>query len=259
MGIRLKRARFEGFEILEKAGGVGGTWYHNRYPGCACDIPSHLYSFSFELKRDWSRPYAPQPEILAYLEHCAEKYGLLPHCRFGDAVRRARWDEGAAEYGPNTNADSIVTMIEYQVDHVLRQIQRIASEDLAWIDVKPGPMAEYNDEIQRELEAIAMWHTDCSDYYRAPSGRIVTQWPRSMPALEEALSGLDEDAYEVASRSPGWREPRLRDAPGSASYTTAHTRVIEAALVLFAERCACRSCARGVDRVYEAHQRGRRR
>ena len=464
MGIRLKGAGFEGFEILEKAGGVGGTWYHNRYPGCACDIPSHLYSFSFELKRDWSRPYAPQPEILAYLEHCAEKYGLLPHCRFGDAVRRARWDEEAAEwtletasgrtvsadvvvsavgmfneisvpeipgrdtfagtcfhsarwkrdhdlsgetvgvigsaasavqlvpeivkhagkvhlfqrtanwvapkeddpyteellerfrrdpgfalavrrkifesldgprafervrsdmvaachaqiakvedpevrarlvpdhpwgakrplfsndyypafnrpnlelvtdrieritpsgivtadgrerrldtlllatgfattkflsaievtgrgglsiadawsdgaqaykgvatagfpnlfmlYGPNTNADSIVTMIEYQVDHVLRQIQRIASEDLAWIDVKPGPMAEYNDEIQRELEAIAMWHTDCSDYYRAPSGRIVTQWPRSMPALEEALSGLDEDAYEVASRSP---------------------------------------------------------
>ena len=64
-------------------------------------------------------------------------------------------------------------------------------------------MAEYNDEIQRELEAIAMWHTGCSDYYRAPSGRIVTQWPRSMPALEQALSGLDEDAYEVAARSLG--------------------------------------------------------
>ena len=98
MGIRLKGAGFDDFEILEKAGGVGGTWYHNRYPGCACDIPSHLYSFSFELKRDWSRPYAPQPEILAYLEHCAEKYGLLPHCRFGDAVQRARWDEEAAEW-----------------------------------------------------------------------------------------------------------------------------------------------------------------
>ncbi len=76
---------------------------------------------------------------------------------------------------------------------------------MAWIDVKPGPMAEYNDVIQRELEAIAMWHTGCSDYYRAPSGRIVTQWPRSMPAHEEALSGLDESAYEVASRSPRGR------------------------------------------------------
>ena len=71
-------AGFDDFVILEKASGVGGTWYHNRYPGCACDIPSHLYSFSFEIKRDWSRPYAPQPEILAYLEHFAEKYGAAP-------------------------------------------------------------------------------------------------------------------------------------------------------------------------------------
>jgi len=54
MGIRLKGAGFEGFDILEKTDGVGGTWYHNRYPGCACDVPSHLYSFSFETKLDWS-------------------------------------------------------------------------------------------------------------------------------------------------------------------------------------------------------------
>ncbi len=117
MGIRLKSAGFARFEILEKAGGVGGTWYHNRYPGCACDIPSHLYSFSFEIKPDWSRPYAPQPEILAYLEHCAEKYGLLPHCRFGDAVRRARWDEAAARWtlglasGRTVTADVVVSAI----------------------------------------------------------------------------------------------------------------------------------------------------
>jgi len=98
MGVRLKGAGLEGFEILEQADGVGGTWRHNRYPGCACDVPSHLYSFSFEPKPDWSRPYAPQPEILAYFEHCAEKYGLLPHGRFGDAVERARWDEDAAAW-----------------------------------------------------------------------------------------------------------------------------------------------------------------
>ena len=106
-------------------------------------------------------------------------------------------------YGPNTNADSIITMIEYQVDHALRQIQRIAAENLAWIDVKPAAMAGYNDEIQRELESFEMWRAGCTDYYRAPSGRIVTQWPRSMPALERALSTLDEDAYEaVALRRP---------------------------------------------------------
>jgi len=117
MGIRLAQAGFDDFEILEKASGVGGTWYHNRYPGCACDIPSHLYSFSFELKRDWSRPYATQPEILSYLEHCAEKYGMLPHCRFGDAVRRARWDEAAAEWtletasGRALSADVVVSAV----------------------------------------------------------------------------------------------------------------------------------------------------
>jgi cation diffusion facilitator CzcD-associated flavoprotein CzcO len=463
MGIRLKGAGFERFEILEKADGVGGTWYHNRYPGCACDIPSHLYSFSFELKRDWSRPYAPQPEILAYLEHCAAKYGLLPHCRFGDAVRRARWNEAAASwtlelasgrtlsadvvvsaigmfneiaapglpgldafagtrfhssrwswdhdlsgetvgvigsaasavqlvpeivkragrvhlfqrtanwvapkqdtpytekqlerfrsdpafalavrqkifesfggpgifaqvrsdmeaacranlavvedpalrarllpdhpwgckrpllsndfypafnrpnlelvtdrveritkagvvtadgrerrldtlilatgfattkflsaidvvgrgglaiadawsdgaqaykgvttagfpnlfmlYGPNTNSDSVITMIEYEADHVLRQIQRIARQDLAWIDVKPAAMAAYNAEIQRKIAAIELWQAGCTDYYRAPSGRIVTQWPGSMSALEQALSGLDEECYEATARA----------------------------------------------------------
>jgi len=105
-------------------------------------------------------------------------------------------------YGPNTNADSIITMIEYQADHVLRQIQRIARENLAWIDVKPAAMSAYNAEIQRELAAIAPWQAGCTDYYRAPSGRIVTQWPRSMPALERALAGLDEEAYETAALAP---------------------------------------------------------
>jgi cation diffusion facilitator CzcD-associated flavoprotein CzcO len=460
MGIRLKGAGFERFEILEQAGGVGGTWWHNRYPGCACDVPSHLYSFSFEPKPDWSRPYAPQPEILAYLEHCAAKYGLLPHCRFGDAVKRARWDEQAARwtlllasgrslvadvvvsaigmfneiavpdvpgldgfagtlfhsarwsrdhdlsgeavgvigsaasavqlvpevakqagrvflfqrtanwvapkqddpytakqierfradpafaravrqkifdsfggpgifeglraemeaacrlgmaavadpalrarlvpdhpwgckrpllsneyypafnrpnlelvtdpiervtptgvatrdgrehrvdtlilatgfattkflsaidvtgrggraiadawrdgaraykgvatsgfpnlfmlYGPNTNADSILSMIEYQADHVLRQIQRIEREGLAWIDVRPAAEAAWNAGIQREIAAIAPWQAGCTDYYRAPGGRVVTQWPRSMPAMERELAGIAREAYEAA-------------------------------------------------------------
>ena len=62
--IRLKHAGYDDFVMLDKAPSIGGTWFHNRYPGCACDVQSHLYSFSFEIKRDWSRPYATQPEIL---------------------------------------------------------------------------------------------------------------------------------------------------------------------------------------------------
>lgn len=117
MGIRLKDAGFENFVILDKAGGVGGTWYHNRYPGCAVDLPSFFYSFSFERKYDWSRPYAPQAELLAYMEGVAEKYGLLPHCRFEQEVERAVWDEEAPAWtlsiagGDDLVADVVVSAV----------------------------------------------------------------------------------------------------------------------------------------------------
>lgn len=105
---RLKDAGFEDFVLLEKCDGVGGTWYINRYPGCACDVQSYLYSFSFEIKVDWSRPYAPQPEILAYMEGIAEKYGILPHCRFGTEVVRAVWDEGRSSWHLGTASGEVV-------------------------------------------------------------------------------------------------------------------------------------------------------
>lgn len=462
MAIRLKLAGFEDFVILEKSGGVGGTWYHNRYPGCACDIPSHLYSYSFEIKRDWSRPYAPQPEILEYMESCAQKYEVFPHCRFNSTVRGASWDDsnsrwsleldsgetleadvvvsaigmfndivfpdikgfgsfrgtqfhsarwdwnhdlagetvgvigsaasavqfvpeivktagqvhlfqrtanwvlpkeddpyteeqlehfrqdpGLAEatrkeifdtiesgtafidaevragmeeeilrqievvkdpelrkklipnhmwgckrplfsndyypafnrpnlelitdgieqitpnsiitvdgrereidtlilatgfaatkylsaidvtgrkglsisdawsdgaqayfgvttagfpnlfmlYGPNTNMGSIITMIEWQVEHALTHIQRISSEGLAWLDVKPEPMAAYNVQVQKDIADIVPWQGGCNDYYRAPSGRVVTQWPHRMGTFKKRVASVDPDDYEVS-------------------------------------------------------------
>ena len=464
MAIRLKEAGFHDFVLLEKGEGVGGTWYHNRYPGCACDIPSQLYSFSFEIKRDWSRPYGTQPEILAYMEQLAEKHALLPNCRFGTGVRSARWDEaralwtlevesgeaveaeivvsaigmfndlswpvidgldsfagtsfhsarwnwdhglagetvgvigsaasavqfvpeivkeagqvhlfqrtanwvmpkedtpyteedldrfrrdpdlalavrdetykavdggmtfsdpvalakmeaaglGAIEvveapelrrklrpqhpfgckrpllsnnyyetfnrpnlelvtdaiecvtpdsvvtvdgrsrhvdtliiatgfsatkylsaidvrgrngqriddawndgaraylgittsgfpnlfmlYGPNTNNGSILAMIESQVEHTLQQVQRIADEDLAWIDVRPEPMEHYNGEVQRAIEGVEVWQADCNGYYRSPSGRVVTQWPFSMSEFQARTAQFDPDSFEVARR-----------------------------------------------------------
>jgi cation diffusion facilitator CzcD-associated flavoprotein CzcO len=93
MGIRLKQEGFNSFTILERGDDVGGTWRDNHYPGCACDVPSHLYSFSFEPNPNWSRMFAPQAEIKAYLQHCARKYELLPHVRFGCEVTEARFDE----------------------------------------------------------------------------------------------------------------------------------------------------------------------
>jgi cation diffusion facilitator CzcD-associated flavoprotein CzcO len=92
-GVRLLGAGYRDFVILEQAPGIGGTWWHNRYPGAECDIKSHLYSFSFAPKPDWSRRYARQPEIRAYLQECVERFGLEPHLRLGTTVRAARWDD----------------------------------------------------------------------------------------------------------------------------------------------------------------------
>src|SRR3974377_953264 len=72
-GVRLRQARITDFVILERAASVGGTWRDNSYPGCACDVPSHLYSFSFELNPGWSRMVAPQREIWEYMTRCARK------------------------------------------------------------------------------------------------------------------------------------------------------------------------------------------
>jgi cation diffusion facilitator CzcD-associated flavoprotein CzcO len=92
MAIQLKKAGFEDFVIFERASDVGGTWRDNTYPGCACDVQSHLYSFSFALNPDWSRMYSPQPEIWAYLQRCAKDFNILPSIRFGHEIKEIVWD-----------------------------------------------------------------------------------------------------------------------------------------------------------------------
>jgi cyclohexanone monooxygenase len=459
-GIRLAREGIDDFVIVEKAAGVGGTWWHNRYPGAECDVQSHLYSFSFEPKVDWSRPYAGQAEIRAYVEHVAQKYGMLPYCRFGQEVASLRWDESAARwrvrmaggadiaarvvisaigmfndialpdipglddftgtlfhtarwadghdltgervgligsaasavqtapeiapivaqldlyqrtpqwvvpkqdepftetelnrfrtdpeavqslrrkiydeleaailfqdpdmlaraeqagranialvddpdlrrrltpdwrygcrrpllsnryypmfnrpnvrlidegiervvadgivttrgefratdtiilatgfettrylsaldvtgrdgvhihqawrdgaiayrgittagfpnlfmlYGPNTNNNSLITMLELETDYAVRQIRRLRDEGLAWLDIRPEAMAAYNEQLQRDIAAIEVWSGDCGGYYRAPSGRIVTQCPYTMTTFEKILAAPDAESYE---------------------------------------------------------------
>lgn len=465
MGIQLQKAGIEDFVILEKASGVGGTWWHNRYPGAECDVQSHLYSFSFEPKRDWSRPFAGQAEILEYVDSVAEKYGMKSFIRFnhevvaaswdderavwqvqvaggdsfecrvlvsamgmfntpaypdipgleqfqGTCFHSARWDHGhdlsgeqvavigsaasavqfipeiaydvgrldiyqrsanwvlpkadepfseeeverfrtdpavadalrseiqsnlegfitfsdpetlrAAEtaglrnidvvkdpdtrrklvpthpygckrplasniyypvfnephvhlitegvakisptgvitedgterevdtlilatgfktgeylsaidvtgrdglklndawsqgaqaylgvatagfpnlfmlYGPNTNNGSIIQMLELQVDYVLRQMRRLEEERLAWLDVKHDAMERYNQALQDEIAQVDVWQAACSGYYRAPSGRVVTQWPHTMAEYERRTRQVDQTAYEVSARA----------------------------------------------------------
>ncbi len=95
MGIQLREAGMDSFLIIEKSDDIGGTWYDNRYPGCACDIPSHLYSFSFDPSPEWSRMYPGQPEIQDYLKHCIERHGLVPHIRLNTRFQEGVWDENS--------------------------------------------------------------------------------------------------------------------------------------------------------------------
>ena len=98
MGIKLREAGMNSFLIIEKSADIGGTWWDNRYPGCACDIPSHLYSFSFEPSTEWTRMYPGQQEIHSYLKRCVERYELTPHIRVNTRFQEAVWDESASEW-----------------------------------------------------------------------------------------------------------------------------------------------------------------
>ncbi|MGH3344503.1 MAG: flavin-containing monooxygenase [Carbonactinosporaceae bacterium] len=108
MAIQLKRAGIEDFVVLEKADDIGGTWRENRYPGCACDVHSVLYSFSFAPNPSWSRKFAPQQEIWDYLRHCVEAYRIGPHIRFSSEVVAADFDEPAGSWRITTSRGETV-------------------------------------------------------------------------------------------------------------------------------------------------------
>ena len=91
--IQLKRAGFERITLIDRGDEVGGTWRDNSYPGCACDIPSHLYSFSFDARWDWTRPYGQRAEIFAYLRHMADKHDVRRHLRLGVEAQASTWLE----------------------------------------------------------------------------------------------------------------------------------------------------------------------
>ena len=102
--VMLQRAGYHAVTVFERGERVGGVWHHNTYPGAACDIPSHLYEFSFEPNPRWSRRYAPQAEIQAYVEDVARRHGVLDKIRTGTEVERADWDEERGKWLLQTSA-----------------------------------------------------------------------------------------------------------------------------------------------------------
>ena len=95
LAIQLQKRSIDDFLVLEKAASVGGTWRDNHYPGAACDVPSHLYSYSFEPKTDWSRKFAPQAEIVAYIQHCVDKHQLAGKIRCNTEVASAEFEQAS--------------------------------------------------------------------------------------------------------------------------------------------------------------------
>ena len=189
--IRLRQEGYTDVVVWERADGVGGTWRHNTYPGCACDIPSHLYCYSFEPKVDWSRPYATQPEILAYLEQCVEVYGLRPHLRLGLGVSAARWDDAAGVW------------------HVTADDGRVTT-----VDVLISALGMFNDLVQPDipgLDAFAgvLIHSARWDHGHDLAGEQVAVVGSAASAVQ-----LVPEVAKVAARlcvfqrSPNWVAPK---------------------------------------------------
>jgi cation diffusion facilitator CzcD-associated flavoprotein CzcO len=107
MAIRLKQAGYHDFTVLEKSADLGGTWYDNTYPGCACDVPSPMYSFSFDLNKNWTRLFAPQPEIQRYIRASAEKHRINEHIRFGVQVESTEYDDEAQRWNVVTDQGTL--------------------------------------------------------------------------------------------------------------------------------------------------------
>ncbi len=107
MAARLNRAGFTDVVLLERAADLGGTWRDNSYPGAACDVPSHLYSFSFAPNPGWTRSFSPQPEILAYLRHVADGEGITAKIRFGAEVTAAGWEAAPRHWRVETTAGTL--------------------------------------------------------------------------------------------------------------------------------------------------------
>jgi cation diffusion facilitator CzcD-associated flavoprotein CzcO len=111
MAIRLKQSGIDDFIVLERAPDVGGTWHFNTYPGCMCDVPSHLYSFSFAPNPDWSNTYSPQPEIRDYLRRCADDFQIRPHLLTNVEVETAAWNQDEQRWELDTTAGTFTASV----------------------------------------------------------------------------------------------------------------------------------------------------
>ncbi|WP_327245912.1 flavin-containing monooxygenase [Streptomyces sp. NBC_01320] len=198
--VRLRREGITDFVVLERADSVGGTWRDNSYPGCACDVPSHLYSFSFAPNPDWPRTFSGQEHIRAYLERVADTFGLRPHIRLGHEVAMMRWDNDELNWviesanGTTIVADVVVSATGPLSDPKMPDIPGLADF--------PGQVfhsARWDHDYDLTGKRVAMIGTGASAIQIVPAiqpkaGRL-TLFQRTppwvMPRMDRNISGAE--------------------------------------------------------------------
>jgi cation diffusion facilitator CzcD-associated flavoprotein CzcO len=190
-GVMLAKEGYEDVTIFERGDRVGGVWNWNTYPGIACDVPSHLYEFSFAPNPDWSRRYSPGPEIQAYLERVAREHGVLDKVRLSTEVQSATFDEDTGRWTLQTTGGS------HEADFLITgcgQLSVPSIPSLPGLDDFEGPAfhtARWRHDVDLTGKRVAVIGTGCSAIQTVPS---------IQPIVEHV------DIYQ---RSPGWTFPKM--------------------------------------------------
>lgn len=210
--IRLKQSGIEDFVILERAGDLGGVWRDNSYPGCACDVESHLYEYSFAPNPDWSRRYSPAAEIWEYLRQCAERFGVTPHIRYRETVADVSWDEAAARWQVTTSSGSYSASLVVAATGALSEPRM---PDLPGLDSFTGPVfhsARWDHGVDLTGKRVAVLGTGASAVQFVPAiqpkvGRLIVF--QRTPAW---VVPRDDHAFSAATRAMFRRFPLVKRA-----------------------------------------------
>jgi cation diffusion facilitator CzcD-associated flavoprotein CzcO len=187
----LARAGYRDVTVFEREQRVGGVWHANTYPGAACDVPSHLYEFSFAPNPRWSRRFSPQAEIQAYVEDVARRFGVLERVRTGTAVERAEWTASRRRWLLQTSAG------EHEADVLITacgQLNVPKVPAIPGLDGFAGPAfhtAQWRHDVDLSGRRVAVIGTGCSAI-------------QVVPAIQPIVAALD-----VYQRSPGWTFPKM--------------------------------------------------
>ncbi|MER7398021.1 NAD(P)/FAD-dependent oxidoreductase [Streptomyces sp. NPDC000151] len=188
--VRLRRQGITDFVVLERADSVGGTWRDNSYPGCACDVPSHLYSFSFAPNPEWPRNFSGQPHIRAYLEKVTDTFGLRPHLRFNAEVRSARWNTDELYWEIETAQGTLTADVVVSATGPLSDPQIPDVPGLAGFQGKVFHSARWDHDYDLRGKRVAMIGTGASAI-------------QIVPAIQPTVENLT-----VFQRTPPWVMPR---------------------------------------------------